>query len=1839
MAKLFYLKKAVLWSVLFLGASSTILAQDLGLMECTDGATFPYTPENLIEQIFLGDGVEVTNITFDGDPAAVGFFNHGLDEIGIQRGIIMSTGRACNQGLAGPFGIDGVGNGFASSDMNSAVQDADLSAIAVTSATNDVARYSITFIPTSDTLQFKYVFASEEYPEWACSNFNDVFGFFISGPGINGPLSNNGENIALVPGTNTPVAISNVHPVNGAGCPPEFEEYYNDNNGTALQPVYDGVLDVFVAQAIVTPCEEYTIKLVIGDGGDNVFDSGVFLEAKSFGTGTLDVTAATVSLDGTITESCSDGVLTFELPNPAEEDFFIDYTIFGTAINGVDYETIPLDLFIAAGDTAVTISIVAIPDDLDEGVESIGIDVQRDVCNRDTFYIFIRDNEILSPNLGPDTLICRGDSVQLDGTLPIPLPVPPSFTNETDYEIPNAPNIPVYSDNLVFGVQPVYLQDGVIESVCINITHKFLDDLDLFLFSPGGQFIELSTDNGQDCDNYYNTCFVPGATTNLQDIVPLGYDCAASEQSGFIGDFAIEGVWSDLWPNDESPTNGVWQLLVIDDSQGFFGTIDDWTITFKPLYQIEYRWEPSLGLSCDECPDPVATPEVTTTYFLTAFDTYGCEVYDSITIEVKDVLDAPNVFCSTITNNSINFEWDDVPGSNNYEVSIDGGPWMAPNGSLEHLASGLTLSDTITFLVRGIGECDGDEGQVICWTPDCNAPDLMVDNFTVVGCNGGNDGTLTVSAMGGSGGGGYTFTVGSQSNATGVFMGLEAGLYEIAVTDNLNCSNVVQLMITEPDTLAVSIDLVSEISCNAIADGSLSAVLMGGSYPYTFDWNGAQVDSVATGLAVGMQTVIITDAEGCTATADYDLPEPTAISFTTDSTLVNCFDGNDGTATIAPMGGTGDFTYAWDVTANNQATDIATSLAAGIYTVEITDVNGCSEIALITVNQPTELEISLAGTNLDCFESDNGIAIVTAMGGTPDMAGAYTYDWVLGQNTADLSNLAAGTYPVLVEDANGCVQIDSVQITQPEEMSLMMTPVDVNCNTGTDGEVMAEAMGGDGNYTYEWSNLSVTQNISSLTADNYCVTVTDGNGCSVTNCMDVNEPAAIVLSTATTTAGCNGGTDGTINLTIEGGSGMISVSWDIGSNDEDLDQLPAGTYVATVEDENNCTAAITVEIADSDEIQSSLSSEDVNCFGGNDGSIDLEVMGGMGNFTYNWTGPNGYTFTGQDPVDLETGDYEVSFQDDQGCSQVLAMTINQPATGVELSIPTTDMICFNTTDGAAIVNAIGGAGNYSYEWSSGSNTANANTLNAGNYTVTVTDQNGCSSMESVEIVQQEELSFSLTQTGADCFNGADGTAAIAQVTYGVTSANIADFDINWSASGQSTTSIDDLTGGQNYGVTVTDALGCIATNDITIINPAEIGASAAIQAIVSCAQGDDGVVIAAGDGGTAPYSFQWGANAAEQSTAVASELPAGMYIATVTDANGCFTTTDVELTNPTPISVDFNSTPVICNGEANGTAIANVAGGQAPYNYVWQDGQTTEEATSLFGGEQQVTITDSFGCELEAATMIPQPDQPLTAQHDVEDVTCFGDRNGQIFMFPEGGTAPYTYSLDGENFFGSSTLIALPAGGQVVTVKDSRGCLFVKNGITIGEPAELTIDLGTNINLEYDLDAFLDTEITGAIPGSNLMYQWTKSDSMAFLATPNESGSTIRIFNPTTFTITVIDENGCEAEDAIVVFLDTPRAVVVPTGFSPDGNDALNQGLHVHGRSRLVDEISSFQVFDRWGEQVYEANNFGINDTSVGWDGTFAGEALMSGVYVWVVEVVYVDGRTEVLRGHTTLIR
>jgi len=276
--------------ILFLSLAKFILLYSIcanAQMTVTDASSLLYTPQSLISNVFLGSGVQITNISFSGDSTAIGYFNNGSTSVGINSGIVMTTGSVeSSSGILGTTGCDKTGIDFASTDNLNFASDPDLATLTNISQ-HDLAVYTITFIPTSDTLRFRYCFGSEEWPEYACSPYNDIFGFFISGPNPSGGLYAS-KNIAAIPGTIFPVAINNIHPANPIySCPAIYTQYYINNDLSNNEPSYDGLTRVFTAEVVVIPCQTYTIKLAIADISDGVFDSGVFLEANSFSTNSL----------------------------------------------------------------------------------------------------------------------------------------------------------------------------------------------------------------------------------------------------------------------------------------------------------------------------------------------------------------------------------------------------------------------------------------------------------------------------------------------------------------------------------------------------------------------------------------------------------------------------------------------------------------------------------------------------------------------------------------------------------------------------------------------------------------------------------------------------------------------------------------------------------------------------------------------------------------------------------------------------------------------------------------------------------------------------------------------------------------------------------------------------------------------------------------------------------------------------------------------------------------------------------------------------------------------------------------------------------------------------------------------------------------------------------------------------------------------------------------------------------------------------------------------------------------------------------------------------------------
>lgn len=1879
--------------VILLAGSLPLAAQPI---EVIDGNTAPYTPENLITNIFLGQGVEVTNVQHFGNPAAVGFFKDAIDEIGIDRGLIMTSGSAATSGFA--LGADNPGSSFAStSNASFPVSDPDIQDLTI-NPPQDVCKYVISFIPISDTLEFRYVWASEEYPEYSCSPFTDAFGFFISGPGINGPFENNGINIALIPGTASQVSIGTIHPQNGPGCAPLNDQYYNNNNGMPTEPVYDGFLDVFTAQVVVVPCQEYTIKLIVADGSDNIFDSAVFLEAKSFGTGILDVEVNTASPDETLTEGCSDGTLVFSLGGPVESDYMVEYTLFGTATNGVDLTEIPDTIIIPAGDSTISIPLTAFEDGLVEGTEFIGLDVQRDACNRDTFYIYVRDNELIPPDLGPDQFICASEEVQLDGTLNIPLPPPPSFSNTNDVPIsPTFTNI--FSPINVFSVQPFDLGPNVIQSVCVNIDHNWLSDVDMYLVGPNGQFVELATDVGSNGDDFINTCFEPNAVPLINYINP------PATGAPYTGTFGAEGVWSDLWSSASNPTNGEWNLLLIDDANGFAGTLLDWTITFEPLYQIYYSWSPITGLSCADCPDPIASPDTTTTYVLTAYDSYGCEVTDTITFFVDDVLPAPIVECTSVTDSCITISWPLIPGALDYEVNIDGAGWIPVNGPLSHTVCGLTFNQTLVFEVRAIDDCDGLIGTATCITPDCDGADPVVDFVTNVSCNGGSNGSIQVSATGAFPP--FEFTLNGVTNTTGLFTDLPAEDYTITVNNSAGCPVAVAVAVDEPNAMVANPITISPITCFNANDGAVTVSVTGGTGPYNFQWGNGQTDSIAINVAPGPISVEVTDQNGCSVISSVTLSNPTELTLDTSFSPVICFGDTTGSASVFASGGAPDYTYLWDANAGSQATPTAIDLGGGTYSVTVTDANGCEEVASVTVTENTDIVLSTSTTNascegftdgsatvnavgggigiytfqwdanagnqitqtavglgvgsysvtvsdlfgcsdsitvgvvapndimasltvdsVSCSYLDDGSAIVVASGGTP----GYTYAWSDGGAPIDTrTDLGAGPQTVTVTDANGCFEVAPFIVPSPPELTVSLTTSPVSCFDGADGTATATPAGGTGtNYGFTWEDGQSLATATSLEAGAIGVTVSDINGCLAVGSIEVVEPEELTLALSSVPSGCFGAPGGTATAVVDGGVGGYIYEWSNAQGTPTATSLLAGNYSVTVFDGNNCSVSGTIAVGEAPELTSITSGTNVSCNGTPDGTATVIPSGGTPGYEFIWSTGDITPVVGS----LPAGTYTVTITDLNGCTTTNTVTLTSP-TDITFNFSSENIDCNGGDNGTASVQILTGTPPYTVIWSNGQSGQTIAGLTAGAYGVTITDANDCEATGSINLTEPGPLSATLIQTGALCNNAPSGSASVSGIFYGNIPANLSAFTYAWSTIPvQINPTANNLVGGQTYSVTITDANGCELVQSISIDNPPPVELVVLSTANVSCFDGADGSATVQASGGTGPYTYQWDAGAGLQIDPTAANLPAGTFNVTATDANGCEATTKATIGQPTQVELTLSPDPVECFGEATGAVEAEVSGGTPPYTVVWSTGQTGLLLDILPAGQYTATVVDANGCEMTRTATVTQPEAPITSVYGTIDPSCFNYTDGIIQMTASGGLAPYSYSLDGETFVGSPNILGLGAGSYFVTIRDDNGCEYISDEITILDPPPFGVDLGADLEIEQGLQAQLSAILTNA--SGPVTYEWIPVTPTGLTCYDCPQPLTDPLAFPATFQLVVTDSAGCIAEDLIRILVDIERRVLVPTGFSPNG-DGENDLLMVHGIEGT--QVKLFRVFDRWGELVYEASDFQVNDPLIGWDGRFRGQLMNSGVFIWYLEVEYADGVEEAFKGNTTLIR
>ena len=1795
-------------------------------IQVSDASIPPFTPENLISNYFLGEGVKVLSIKYEGKNTAVGYFDKAKANVGIQRGIVMTTGRVANdptnlnvKGITNPASQNAsTANGFGSTDPDIG------KLLKPGQAVKDMAKYTITFIPTSDTLRFKYVFASEEYPEFACTAFNDAFGFFISGPGINGPYQNNGINIALVPGTNLPVSIDNIHPQNGAGCPPKNAQYYIANNGNK-QPVYDGLTKVFTAEAVVIPCETYTIKLIICDASDEILDSGVFLEAKSFGTGALRVEPVAVSLDGTVVEGCTDGTVTFRLPKKVETDYPIDVKLIGTATNGVDYQAIPTKLQIPNGDSAITVPIVAFADNISESTESIGFDVQIDVCHRDTFWIYIKDNKIIKPNLGKDTIICKGQSLVKDATLPIPLPPALVFENKDSVDIntvtPFNPNVPATISNIkVFGVQPVQLQAGMIESVCFNMVHQWIDDIDCYLVAPNGQFIDLTTDNGGSggngagLDYYKNTCFSPSAT------VPI-----ISGTVPFTGSFQPEGPWSDLWSVADNPANGTWKLQVIDDQTGAQGKLLDWKITFKPYYQIKYSWTPKKGLSCSDCPNPIFKPDSTTTYIVNASDNYGCPVSDTITVYVEDSLRTPNILCNFVTHNTIQFAWQPILYAKGYEVSIDNGPWIKPSAALTHKITGLGLLQTVNIRVRAIGNCGGKIGNGSCKTLDCVSVSPKIDNQTNVSCFGKNDGTIKLSATDGLAP--YTFKLGAQSNGTGFFNKLLPGTYNISITEQAGCISIVKVIINEPKKLKFTYGADS-VTCFGGSDATALVSIKGGTLPLSFQWSNGVTDSIASSLSKNKYSVTVTDVNDCQIIDTVRIYQPPDIKLAMDTTNIKCYGDKNGDARVTPSGGETPYYYKWDTNQGLQITPKAVQLSGGQHYVTVTDNRGCQAKTSVLIKSPDEIELTKATKNVTCFGSKNGSAKIKVKGGILP----YTFLWNdFGKSKTDsISSLKSGFYTVSITDKNGCFKKDSIKITQPDSIILTLKTSNPLCYGDANGTSEVTVTGGTIPYTYSWSNgvNGVNPATNFEGGKKLSVIVTDNQNCIATKDFILKNPDSLSTSSVIKPAACSGAATGEIDLTVTGGKKPYTYKWSgngISNTTQDVKTLKSGVYTVEISDSNKCQKVLKINVTQPNSVQIQETITSAKCKGANSGAIALDVSGGTLPYTFTWSN----AFKTKDISLLKTGKYTISLTDGQGCITTAEYEIKEPSDALASQIGVPDTLCFGQK-GEANLTVSGGTIPYTFLWQNGETDEDLKDILAGNYTVLIADKNGCTLKDTAFLYGLGEVKIKLSQTSASCNLFADGKAQIDDIFYGNTKANPSKFTATWSnlSNGFST---DKLMAGQIYTASVTDARGCKGTSSIKIANPDAIKLSVVNSSLPKCYADKNGEIKVGGVGGTPPYTYEWDAKANNQTGDKATGLAAGIYDVKVTDSKGCLSGAQTSLDEPKPLALTLKVKGLDCPETSTGAIEAKPSGGTQPYSYLWNNGDKNNSISSLLSAVYKVKIKDLNGCEKDTSVLVPQP-TPLELTIAKEDVRCAGQKNGSFKAIVKGGTPPFLYSLNSKNFTGQNNFAGLKPDAYFVVVKDRNNCLFDES-IEINEPLPILVNLGKDSTIFYGNSVKLFPSVTDNV--GKTAYLWLPYDPN-FVTCETCEMPIVAPKISTLFTLKVTDEKGCIGKANVNILIKIRDVALVPTGFSPN-TDGTNDLLLIHGEQGT--KVLSFKIYDKWGEQIYTQENTLVNDDKIGWDGKFRGVNMPSGVYAWSLVVEFINGEKRNFRGSTTLIR
>jgi gliding motility-associated-like protein len=1165
--------------------------------------------------------------------------------------------------------------------------------------------------------------------------------------------------------------------------------------------------------------------------------------------------------------------------------------------------------------------------------------------------------------------------------------------------------------------------------------------------------------------------------------------------------------------------------------------------------------------------------------------------------------------------------------------------------------------------------------------------DSLIYSYSDASCYASCDGQLQVSVFGPNTP--YSFIIGASNDtlANGTILDtLCPNNYSILVLDGgNNLVDVYNVEINAPSELLIYSSLINNPTCHNESTGLINLATFGDN-PFLWSWNNGEITEDIAGLDSGMYVLTTTDGNGCSRIDTFTLINPSAVTSSTITDTLSCIGLCDGIGIVTPSDGVAPYTYQW----SNGDTDsiTVTGLCYGLATVFITDDNGCLDTNAVFIENPDTLKLSNITIDSACYQICDGQLSITIEGGESP----YATEWSIAGNifnttdTITNNDLCPGDYQLIYTDANSCSDTVLIPLIERDSFLVQDWVIDDSCYNSCTGQITVQLLNPVNlPIIYSWDNGGMDTIISNLCSDTFELVIIDNRLCSDTFNFFIAPGDSMYFDTvAVTHNSCYGDEDGVISLiNFNGGVQPLDYLWSNTETTSGINSLPSGFYNVTITDANGCSLdSSNIEVSQPDSLFATASSEDVSCFGGSDGLIDIDLFGGVEPYFISWD----IVIPDSTLIDtVSAGVYIYSVIDSNNCTITDTIIIEEPE---ELIIADSliDLLCKGESTGEIHLTVTGGISPYEYSIDDGvtfQSQAYFDNLSAGSYSIIVKDANDCEITSNLLDVSEPltNITAGLTSPNLLCFG--DVGTIILSVSGGTPS-----YSFLWS-NGAITQNLIGAGSGY-YEVTIFDANDCELVENINVSSPDEIIVSEAITHL-SCFEDGFGAIDISITGGITPYVLSWSNG---QTTSNINGLDADTYTLNLTDDNGCTDSYNFDVEQPDLLELTSIVSHVACFGESNGEIDISVTGGTSPYNFDWSNLTSNEDLLNILSGNYSVIVTDDNNCKDSASVIISEPSDIVYSVSTI-DLVCNNIDEGQISVLVSGGTPAYSYSIDGgatyqssNNFYNlqsnnydvviqdaslcqkqetvtlnqpigystsviitdvegcngestgvidftlsgntppyaynwsnnesSSSIYNLTAGNYDVIVSDANNCEMTYSYL-VTEPNAL--------NLQYDIllascEEKNDGGITTVVTGGTLPY--------SYLWGNEETNSDLFNIEKGTYSLYLEDSKGCSLPiEVIEVGFDGFNGCIeIPSGFTPN-NDNIHDEWVIYGLNDFPDVI--VKIYNRWGQELFSSSGYPMP-----WDGKYNGVDLPTATYYYVIELNESD---KVFNGTVTIKR